>query len=134
VHHAASLSDTDIVWITIIVLGLLSWLGERYRRFRAGLRQAAELKHQRRVELALAQRGRLWRRPGSTGDGEYEVPAAVVPLPPSAQPVTRVPGPCRHEKIVPVITLDGEHVRWVCNNPRCTAEFPASVAVYEGPA
>lgn len=72
------------------------------------------------------------------GDSEFELPAAVIPAPPSAQPVRRVPGPCRHEKIAPVFTdLEGHGdmtlVRWVCASPRCDAEFPAGIAVYEEP-
>lgn len=72
------------------------------------------------------------------GDSEFALPAAVIPAPPAAQPVRQVPGPCRHEKIVPVFTdLEGHSdmtlVRWVCASPRCDAEFPAGIAVYEEP-
>lgn len=137
-HQAAqTLSGADIFWITIIVLGLLSWLGERYRRVRLGMREAGELRHRRRLELAMARspysRGRVYRRPGDLAEDEFAVPAAVIPLPPSAYPLNHAPGACRHEKILPVITGDGEHVRWLCANPRCDAEFPAGVAVYEEP-
>ena len=89
---------------------------------------AAELRHRRRVELEMAR-----ARAGAHAAG-FAVPAAVIPLPPSAYPLTGAPGACRHEKIVPVITGDGEHVRWLCANPRCLARFDKSVAIYEEPA
>jgi hypothetical protein len=150
-------------WLWIIiwcwVLGGFTAAAEFARRVRHGTRQARALRHQRRVELAYAKSGKLYpgaaaspsaphlRYQADTGwvyypvpdSGEFELPAAVIPAPPGAQPVRRVPGPCRHEKIVPVFTdLEGNSemtlVRWVCANPRCDAEFPAGVAIYEEPA
>lgn len=144
--HAYTISVWDILgalWAGALVLG---WVGDRWRRARLNASRAAELRHQRRVELALARSGQRYRRPGelagdeyvppaATGpglaDGECAPPAATIPLPPSAYPLTVTPGSCRHEKIVPVITLDGELRRWMCANPRCTAEFDKSVAIYE---
>lgn len=62
--------------------------------------------------------------------GHRPLPAAAIPSPPSVRP--SVPGPCRHEKIVPVITRDGELVKWLCANyARCDAEFPRDTAVYD---
>lgn len=59
------------------------------------------------------------------------VPAAVIPSPPSAKPLLPVPGECRHERIVPAITGDGDVVAWLCANaPRCEAQFPPGIAVY----
>jgi hypothetical protein len=61
------------------------------------------------------------------------LPAAVIPAPPGARPVRGVPGPCQHERIVPVITSDGELRRWACANyPRCMAWFPPDTAIYDG--
>lgn len=129
--HGYNISVWDILgalWIGSLILGCL---GDQWRRARLRARQAAELRHQRRVELALAKSGQRYRRPGRLADDEFEVPAAVIALPPSAYPLRHVPGACRHEKIVPVITGDGEHVRWLCASPRCSAEFPPDIAIYE---
>ena len=61
---------------------------------------------------------------------EREIPAAVIPSPPSARRTG--PGPCPHDKIIPVIGTDGELLRWICANwPRCDARFHKSIAVYE---
>jgi hypothetical protein len=160
-EHAPGL----IVWLSQNWLWIVIWLwilggfgaaGEWLRRVRHGSRRARALRHQRRVELAYAKAGRPYPRRTArpvapltppearvyqpvADAGEFELPAAVIPAPPGAQPVRRVPGPCRHEKIVPVFTdLEGNSemtlVRWVCASTRCDAEFPAGVAIYEEPA
>ena len=69
---------------------------------------------------------------GQLSEPDTALPAAVIPSPPGAQPVRGVPGQCRHERIVPVITGDGVLRRWICANfPRCSAKFDASIAMYE---
>jgi hypothetical protein len=97
--------------------------------------EAAELRHRRRVELAQARAGQLY---APVDSGQVQVaepvvfyPHAVIPSPPGAKPVQITPGPCRHERIVPVINGSGELEKWVCANyPRCLAEFDKSVAIY----
>lgn len=124
-----------IAWIIILwCLGVFGWLANRWHQAVAAGRRAAEVRHRRRVELALAQRGQIYQ--GTTRAEaqavEVALPAAVIAAPPGATPVRGVPGPCRHEQIVPVIGDDGELKRWICKNwPRCDAEFPPDVAVYE---
>lgn len=144
------------VWIVILVwmLGGFGWAADHYRRIVSARREAAEIRHQRAVELELARRGVPSRKPADdTGEAEplalasfterwagavkagrepVVLPAAVIPSPPGAQPVHGVPGECRHERIVPVIDGTGELRKWVCANyPRCDAEFGKSVAIYE---
>jgi hypothetical protein len=108
---------------------------EWWRRTRKRHRKAAELRHRRRVELARAKAGQPYTgaRPAvMAGMPDVALPAAAIAAPPSARPAVAVPGPCQHEKIIPVITADGELVRWVCANyPRCDAKFPPSTALYE---
>jgi hypothetical protein len=137
-HHISHI-DWSGVWVWIILLwalGVFGAVGDAYRRAVKRRRKAAELRHQRRVELALARSG------VTPGKGEKirrqevvvveALPAAVIAAPPGARPVAGVPGKCRHERILPVVTVTGEVVRWVCANyPRCEAEFPADVAIYE---
>jgi hypothetical protein len=118
-------------WQVTGFLVLVLWLLAR-RVNRRGWQSLSRLLEAEREQ----QRGRprspaVHRRPFTE---EPSLPDAVRPLPPSAYPRARVPGACRHEKILPVITLDGELVRWSCANPRCMAEFDRSVAMYEGPA
>jgi hypothetical protein len=117
-----TITGPDLIVVSFAVLAMLGYARRKGRALRRAARDAAELRHRRRVELAMA-------RPGHAA--EFAVPAAVQPLPPSAYPLTAAPGSCRHEKIVPVITSDGEHVRWLCANPRCLARFDKSVAIYE---
>jgi hypothetical protein len=143
---------TILIWIWI--LGGFGWAADHWRRAVAARRDAAEIRHRRQVELALIRHGRqadleLLRR-GGRQEGLSQsfterwsqavedshrpaaVPAAVIPTPPGQGPVTASPGPCRHERIVPVITDGGELVRWICANyPRCDAQFSKSVAIYE---
>lgn len=112
---------------------------ETGRRAAKRRRKAAALRHRRRVEIALARQGVRWSGKGKSRDyignsglPAAGLPAAVIPTPPGAQPVRGVPGPCRHERIIPVIGADGELKRWVCANyPRCDAEFEPDVAIYE---
>jgi hypothetical protein len=148
-----------VLWLWL--LGGFSWAGKHWRQVRRRAREAAEVRHRRRVELELARRGLPWPDdpppPGlaqfaerwtlatAAGRPAVVLPAAVIPAPPGAQPVlgpgspvwtglTGAPGACRHERIVPVIGSDGELHRWVCANfPRCDAKFDKSVAVYDEP-
>lgn len=133
-----------LIWIWI--LGGFGWAADHWRRAVAARREAAEIRHQRHVEIELARRGispgrqeethddlaARWTQAVSAGRKPVALPAAVIPAPPGSRPVSGSPGPCRHERIVPVITDDGELMRWVCANyPRCDAQFHSSVAVYE---
>lgn len=148
----------DWNWLGIVILiwaiGGFTWLGNHYRQIVSARREAAEIRHQRAVELELARRGVLSRKPADDAD-EAEplalasfterwteavksgrpaimtLPAAVIPSPPGVSR-TGVPGECRHERIVPVIDGTGELRKWVCANyPRCDAGFDKSVAIYE---
>jgi hypothetical protein len=130
-HHAQDISGGGL----LILIMLAWWLaGKVIRNVAASHRAALEARHRRRVELACAKAAH--RLPGIPAEHPEAapVPAAVIPAPPGARVTNTsvVPGPCRHEKIVPVITGDGDVVRWLCANyPRCTAEFGPDTAVYE---
>jgi hypothetical protein len=128
------------------VLGLVGWWLSRGARRREALAdEREELAHRRAVEMELAKQGVMMQgpvagarpaaRPEFSGQPatEWTLPAAVIPTPPGAQPYPQgVPGPCRHEKIIPVFDGDGETLRWICaNSPRCEAVFPPSTAIYE---
>ena len=136
------------IWLLIVWMIIGGAIEEAWRRMVASRRAAGELRHRRRLEIEAVRRGVTLPPPGSravtaggdisglvsTGDGTVNVlPDAVIPRPPEARPVTGTPGPCRHGKIVPVITDSGGLEKWLCANyPRCEAEFPASVAIYAG--
>jgi hypothetical protein len=140
------------VWILVLIWvfggGVAEWIHVQARK----RRKAIERRRKYKIELARARAGLPYGDRQviagevsgivSTGDDALNVqhrgydmalPAAVIPAPPGAQPVRGVPGPCRHEKIVPVITREGEVVKWICANwtRGCDAEFPAGIAVYE---
>jgi hypothetical protein len=182
VQTSVQLSGSDVFWIAVIFFVVFSGISGTLRRIRNNRRRAAEVRHRRRVQLAMAEAGTLRpedldeyddvddgsgpgvspippiprippippippigvggshvgpgrRRPAAPRPprrDEAVVPAAVIPAPPSARPRQRVIGQCVHDAIVPVITRRGELTKWVCANyPRCLAEFPADVAVYE---
>lgn len=128
--HASHWSTGD-TWAVILLLwffggGIAAWL-----------RRVSSIRHRRRVELALAQRGMIVRsswHPAGSGDDDREtvVPAAVIPAPPGAKAARGVPGRCRHERLLPVLDKDGGLQRWICANyERCDAEFPPDTAIYE---
>jgi hypothetical protein len=122
-----------VFWCWVLGLFLL-WSARRLTRgIRRARREAAELRHRRAVELAYARSGRAL--PGETektAGVTTTLPAAVIPTPPGARPLQGTPGPCRHERIVPVIDGDGDVQRWICANfERCDAEFPPGTAMYE---
>jgi hypothetical protein len=121
-------------WEVIGFLAVVLWLLARrvHRRGREALNRLLEAEQEQQRDRLRSPSPRC--RPGYLSAYEPGLPAACIPAPPSARPSLHVPSACRHEKILPVITQDGDHVRWVCANPRCKAEFPASVAVYEEPA
>lgn len=129
--------EANWLWIVIWcwVLGAFSAAGETWRRVARHRRKAAGLRHKRRVELELARSGLVAGKHGkvkAAAQLTMMMPAAVIPSPPGAMPVTGVPGACRHERILPVITRDGDVVRWICANyQRCDAEFPPDTAIYE---
>lgn len=131
-----SVNDIIIIIVLFWALGGFAWAAEKYRRVRAAREEAAEVRHRRQVELSAVQAGMLtYIQDGPSGRPRMAVPAAVIPAPPGAAPVSAVPGSCRHERIVPVITGDGEVVKWICaNHPRCSAEFPPDTAIYAGEA
>lgn len=121
------------------VLGVFGTIGEHWRK-------AVARRRQHQINMTYARRGIPPPYSGAASakdyldewdeeDEEYEeyelvLPAAAIPSPPSAR--HSGPGPCQHEKIVPVIDDDGELLRWICANyPRCEAEFHKSVAIYE---
>lgn len=127
------------IWVLILIWffggGVVEWLHVQAKR-----RRKVERRRQYRIELARAKAGLPYQAPQAIGavqaDGGYDMalPAAVIPAPPGAQPVRGVPGQCRHEKIVPVITDGGEVRKWICASwtRGCAAEFPPEIAVYEG--
>jgi len=95
-------------------------------------RDAAELRHRRQVELLYAAAGRPPANVRVIPDQGIPQPAAAIPAPPGARSARGIPGPCRHEQIIPVINGGGDVLRWICANyPRCEADFPAGTAVYE---
>lgn len=127
-----------VISIVIIVwfLGGFGWLARKWRQAVHRREENAELQHRRRVELELARQGLISGRPEEivipeSGLPAYALPAAVIPAPPGAQPVHGIPGPCRHERIVPVIDDIGDLHKWICANTRCGAEFPPGTAIYE---
>lgn len=145
-HPVSNASDIWSVLFACWLFGimLLGGLGEAWRRTRKHGRQALELRskaaairHQRKLELACARAGlplpdRKKRVPTATAGNCSPLPAAAVAAPPGAQPVTGIPGACRHERVIPVIGADGDLKRWICaNHGRCAAEFDKSIAVYE---
>jgi hypothetical protein len=129
-------------WLWVLILfwvfggGVAEWIRVQARRHR----KAVERRRQYRVQLAYARHGMPYQAPRATEtaqrDGGYDMalPAAVIPAPPGALPVRGVPGQCRHERIIPVITDGGEVRKWICANwtRGCAAEFPPEIAVYEG--
>jgi hypothetical protein len=141
------------VWVLILIWvfggGIAEWVHVQARRHR----KAVERRRQYRLRMAYARHGMPYIQAGgqitgiaSTGHGTVNVqgatqpgddlalPAAVIPAPPGARPLHGVPGACRHERIVPVITDGGEVRKWICANwtRGCAAEFPPEIAVYEG--
>jgi hypothetical protein len=126
--------DPWITWFIVLwLLGVFGSAGEWLRRLHKRQRKALERRRAYRLELARARAGLPYREaqvPAAGSQPDLALPAAVIPAPPGV--ARTVPGPCRHEKIVPVIGADGELKRWVCANyPRCDAEFDKSVALYE---
>jgi hypothetical protein len=123
-------------WVGLLILawflGVFGWAGETWRRAVNHRREAAEVRHQRQVEIELARRGQLYQHQPARPAAPEPLPAAVIAAPPGALPVRGVPGECRHERIVPVIDGDGDLIKWVCANwSRCDAEFSKSVAIYD---
>jgi hypothetical protein len=143
--HPAGLSLWDLLVIFWIISGVCAAVGAGCRFLFGFCQDALALRHQRRIEVIRAGWQPPCEGPAPAGPqvmmrldavsgllAETVLPAAVIPAPPGARPVTRAPGRCRHERIVPVISGDGELHRWICANyPRCAAKFPADVAVYE---
>jgi hypothetical protein len=128
------------IWVVILIWffggGIAEWVHIQAKRHR----KAVERRRQYRIQMAYAKAGMQYQAPQAIGaaqrDGGYDMalPAAVIPAPPGARPVRGVPGQCRHERIVPVITDGGEVRKWICANwtRGCAAEFPPEIAVYEG--
>jgi hypothetical protein len=125
------------VWVLLAFWFVAGGTGE-------GLRRLLRERRQHQLNMAYARQGLppsvIVRYRDEDDEDEWDdedeedeaLPAAVIPAPPSARPVRGVPGPCRHEKIIPVIGDDGEHKRWICANfQRCEAVFDKAVAVYE---
>ena len=149
--HVIQLSYWEILAVVIVIGMVCSAVRNELLNLLARHREAAELRHKRRVELARAQNGlnpdgKIARPPACpTWWGAdppdwwpWTPPAAAIASPPGARrlPGTATfrgePGPCRHERLIPVITEDGEVRRWVCaNHQRCEAVFPPDTALYE---
>lgn len=140
-HEIGTWISQNWVWVLIIIWIFGGGVAESWRR-------AVRNRRQHQLNMAYARQGLpppravvVYRDPGDDDDEDDEddeedpravLPAAVQPTPPSAKPVRGVPGPCRHESIVPVIDDTGYLHKWVCANyPRCDAEFDRSVALYE---
>lgn len=144
-------SATIIAGEDAVALAVMGWLGVgvvlAYSRWISrAARRALDQHHQRRLELARAtQTTRIiyqqpCDRPIVTAEGGQPVPPSVATRcnPPSgyglvagAGTLTATPGPCQHRNAVPVHTLDGELVRWLCLNPRCGEQLPATWAVLD---
>lgn len=130
-HAIASWWSQNWLWVVIAIWFFGGTVEEIWRHALKSRRKAVARRRQYRIELARAKAG-LPYPDVSSRPSEAMVPAAVMPAPPGAAPTRTVPGPCRHEKIVPVIAGDGELLRWVCANyPRCDAQFPPGTAIYE---
>lgn len=141
-HQAVQWLAENWVWILIAFWLFSGSVAGAYRRSVRRHRKATEIRHRRRVEIELARQGVTYPARGKGKSRDYignggqpatGLPAAAIASPPGAQPVRGVPGPCRHERIIPVIGDDGELKRWICANyPRCDAEFEPDIAIYEG--
>ena len=140
-HEIGTWISENWIWVLIIIWVFGGGVAESWRR-------AVRNRRQHQLNMAYARQGLppprsvVYRDPDDDDeddegwddeeDPRAVLPAAVQPTPPSAKPVRVVPGPCRHESIVPVIDDTGYLHKWVCKNyPRCTAEFDRSVALYE---
>jgi hypothetical protein len=133
-QQAASISEWDIMAGIILAMMFFSGIARICRNLAAAHREQAEVRHRRRLELAYARAAHRMRSEPALHPDAEPLPSAVIPAPPGAFPANRVPGRCRHERIVPVITDGGDVRRWLCANyPRCTAEFDADTALYEAP-
>jgi hypothetical protein len=138
-QHVVTISVWDILSVLFLLAGIwraACWAGDvltegtraTAKRVAGYWREAAEVRHRRRVELALILAG---QHPGTPVTIEAPLPAAVIPYPPGARPAG-VPGECQHERIVPVLSNGGDLLRWVCANyVRCEAWWDRSIAVYE---
>jgi len=140
-QQAATLTTWDLIMIIAVIIAIYKAIVVTCRSIARHHRESGEIRHQRRVELALARTGQFPRllprttagpENGSDPPGTWIVPSAVIASPPGARPARGVPGPCRHEEIVPVISQYGKVLRWLCaNHDRCEAVFPADTSLYE---
>lgn len=146
-HETAMQWFGDHVWWIILWMWILGVFGSvadwRRKTLAARRRHKVEMEYARRGLPSPYAKPPKPARPAATGTTgpsvsggglpmpEYMLlPAAAIPAPPSARMTG--PGPCRHEKIIPVIGTDGELHRWICANfQRCDAVFDKSVAIYE---
>lgn len=130
-HAIATWWDQNWLWVVFAFWFFGGTIEETWRRLRKQHRKSVAAKRQYRIELARAKAGLLYQDK-QPRQAEAMVPAAVIPAPPGAAPSRMVAGPCRHERIVPVISRDGDLLRWLCANyPRCEAVFPPGTAIYE---
>jgi hypothetical protein len=120
-HHAAAQSGWTVFWTfaatywwVLIFCGgaILEWIGEVCGVGISALARAAEVRHQRKLELARVK-----------ADERTQ-----------ARTVTRLvpaPGPCRHRprNVKPVYGTDQEHKAWLCT--ACDTQLPKSWAVLE---
>ena len=134
---SSTADSNDVVVLAVIawifVLAVIAWIfgGAALGTAAETCRRWSQRRHKRRVELAEASAPKIIHAAGgqpgtltAASDRAYRAAGLA-----GAGTLTAEPGPCQHRNSVPVQTLDGEVVGWLCRNPGCGKRLPAGWAV-----